>query len=317
MPIENLPKGAVRDTPDIRDYKLEDFMGGASAPPDFIKGHIVSPRAPISDQGSSDACGPHATTKMHWHIRNQLNFSLRDLAARVLGSYGSNARDNIMAIVNAGQALESDVPTPAPETPANMRDKTGIAASKEANYRALNGFYVGGDIDSVASAIVAYGALLLGLDGTNAGWHNIVVPEPPTPAEQNTVGDVWGHFLCAEGFHMHQNADGTEEKCIITSTSWSSDGITEHHIRQRYFNAQAVFNPWTLIASGNKPMYKKVVKQDGKTFGVLIETPNGDQIIYATSEDQWKSWNQADSYQLNTVNADGTTNWAVDITLPW
>ena len=36
-------------------------------------------------------------------------------------------------------------------------------------------------------------------------------------------------------------------------------------------------------------MYEKVVKQDGKTFGVRIATPDGDQIIYATGEEQWKS----------------------------
>lgn len=66
-----------------------------------------------------------------------------------------------------------------------------------------------------------------------------------------------------------------------------------------------------------KPMYEKVVKQDGKTFGVRVATPNGDQIIYATGEEQWKSWSKADSYQLHTVNNDDSADFTGCVQLPW
>jgi len=62
---------------------------------------------------------------------------------------------------------------------------------------------------------------------------------------------------------------------------------------------------------------KRVVKQDMVTYGVMIDTPNGCQIIYATGEDQWRSWNKQDSYQLPTVNAAGATVWEHDYVLPF
>ena len=73
-----------------------------------------------------------------------------------------------------------------------------------------------------------------------------------------------------------------------------------------------------LKAKGNI-MFKKCVKADGKTFGVLIQTPNGDQIIYATDEAQWTSWSKSDSYGLSTVNPDGTPNFSLDgvVQLPY
>ena len=54
---------------------------------------------------------------------------------------------------------------------------------------------------------------------------------------------------------------------------------------------------------------------DGKTMGIMISSPNGTQIINATSEEVWRSWNLPTSYGKPTVNADGTTNWNADLTL--
>lgn len=48
---------------------------------------------------------------------------------------------------------------------------------------------------------------------------------------------------------------------------------------------------------------------DNKTYGILIDTPNGTQIIKATGEEQFRSWNSPTSYGKPTVNPDGTTNW--------
>lgn len=54
---------------------------------------------------------------------------------------------------------------------------------------------------------------------------------------------------------------------------------------------------------------------DNKTMGILINTPNGVQIIKATDEAQWRSWNSPTSYGKPTVNPDGTTNWIPQIQL--
>ncbi len=60
---------------------------------------------------------------------------------------------------------------------------------------------------------------------------------------------------------------------------------------------------------------KTVRFADNKTFGIMIDTPNGTQIVKATGEDQWRSWHKPDSYGKPTVNPDGTTNWNVELQL--
>ena len=54
---------------------------------------------------------------------------------------------------------------------------------------------------------------------------------------------------------------------------------------------------------------------DQKTMGIMIDTPNGTQIIKATDEAQWRSWNSPTSYGKPTVNPDNTTNWNAEIQL--
>jgi hypothetical protein len=86
----------------------------------------------------------------------------------------------------------------------------------------------------------------------------------------------------------------------------------------RGFKIYAAFQTY-LTPKGQKAMYKKVVHLDGKTFGVMVQSPNGATVFDATTEDIWRSWSQPNSYQINTVNADGTTNWSTAdcIQLPW
>ena len=60
------------------------------------------------------------------------------------------------------------------------------------------------------------------------------------------------------------------------------------------------------------PTKVKKCKING-VFAVLIDTPNGAQIIKALDEAMWRSWNKPDSYRLSTVNNDGTTNWTVNL----
>jgi hypothetical protein len=62
-----------------------------------------------------------------------------------------------------------------------------------------------------------------------------------------------------------------------------------------------------------KPMFPiKKVKING-AHGVLIDTPNGAQIIKATSEEIWRSWSKQDSYRIHSVNSDSSTDWSVDL----
>lgn len=60
---------------------------------------------------------------------------------------------------------------------------------------------------------------------------------------------------------------------------------------------------------------KTVRFADNKTMGILIDSPNGTQIIKATDEAQYRSWNKPDSYGKETVHPDGTTNWIPELQL--
>jgi hypothetical protein len=198
------------------------------------------PHPPLRDQNQSDSCVAHAWSYYHWQVTRK-EFSRRDLFARIAQKYGAIIRDGGLEILKHGQQTEDQLPDPNPETPANMRDKTGVSAPAEAAGQEANSFVLNGDIESVARAIAAYKGVVFGVLGTNPEWHDMTNPLPPplgTPEMEK-----WGHALYAVDFHIHN--DG--QKCIIAVTSWPSAGITEHHIRENYFLTGNTFNPWTLI----------------------------------------------------------------------
>ncbi len=284
--IDTLSKGALPDPHDERDFHIEAL--GALPPADFSKGSGL-PRPPLKDQDSSDSCVSHAWSYYHWQLKGK-DFSCRDLFARIALSYGAVIRDGGIAIVKTGQATTDEVSDPKPETPQNMRDATGVTADKEASDREFDSFVVGPDIDSVASAILAYKGVVFGVTGSNPGWQNLTVPEPPKAGE-----DTWGHALYAVDFHMHENPDGTQEKCIIAVTSWPSEGITEHHIRQRYFTASMTFNPWTLIPKSLTPNPMPQIKSQAKGAERRI-------VLAAATPEEWTALAAVFGKDPNTVD---------------
>jgi len=278
MPIEHMPKGGLPDPIDERDYKIE--VVGELPPIDWNKGSGLQIPPIALDQGTSDTCGPHATTKYHWQLKRK-DFSVRDLAARVmLPTYGSFVRDNIMAIVNQGQATKDEVPDPQHPTPQNMRDKTGVTPEKESDDREVNGFVINArDIETCGRAIAAYRGVVLGLYGTNEGWRNMEVPEPPkgaVPLDIASRPEIWGHLLYANDWHLHNG-----EKCIIAPASWPE--VQVHHIRERYFKQGWTFNPWTLIPKEQTSMIQ-LIRDKGTVYMVAgnnrkVKTGIADQAV--------------------------------------
>ena len=302
--IQNFGKGAIPDPIDERDFKAELVMG---LPPeiDWDKGFRL-PEPPQSDQAKSDCCVGEAWSYYHWQLKNR-QFSVRSIFAYIAQAYGAVIRDGGLRIVKNGQETFIEAPDPSPKTPQNMRDKIGLNENLALDDKALNSFVLPNQqLNYLAQAIKDYRGFVFGVVGSNQGWKNLKEPEYPKVGEE-----TWGHAIYAFGYHRH--SDG--QKCIIAKSSWKE--VNEHHIRENYFASGNTFNAWTLIP--RKLMYQKVVKQDSKTFGVRIATPNGDQIIYATNEEQWRSWNAENSYGLNTINPDGSTNWSIDdcIKLNW
>src|SRR6185503_9305343 len=134
MNIDDLGKGAVKDTEDIRDFRLE-IMGAAQV--DWSK-EFRLPEIPGEDQGSSDSCVAHAWSYYHRQLHSK-DYSRRDLFCRIALDYGAQIRDGGWQTVNNGQATKDEVPDPKPQTPKNMRDKSGTKQEyrdddKELNY---------------------------------------------------------------------------------------------------------------------------------------------------------------------------------------
>jgi hypothetical protein len=298
MDIENLPKGCVPDPIDERDYKIESL--GATPQVDWSR-EFRLPDPGNEDQGTSDSCVAQAWSYYHTQLHPK-NYSRRDLFCRIALDYGAYIRDGGWQVVNNGQATRDEVFDPTTQTPQNMRDKTGTKQEYRDDDKELNYFVLPGDIDTVASAVKTYKGVVFGVTGSNPGWQDLANPRPPFPGEAQ-----WGHALYAYGYHVH---DGW--KCIIAKSSWCNTGITEHHIKENYFNSGMTFNPWTLIPKEQIMFKVKKIKING-AYGVLIDTPNGAQIIKATNEAQYRSFSKPDSYQAHTVNADGSTDFTVDL----
>src|SRR6478609_7760439 len=122
MSIQDLPKGALPDLEDPRDFKAEQVMGAPQI--DWSKEFRLD-APPDEDQGSSSSCVSQAWSYYHWQV-HRLNWSRRDLYSRIfLPQRGAYVRDGGAQIVSVGQAIRDNVPDPSPETENGMRDKTG------------------------------------------------------------------------------------------------------------------------------------------------------------------------------------------------
>jgi hypothetical protein len=67
-----------------------------------------------------------------------------------------------------------------------------------------------------------------------------------------------------------------------------------------------------VVLKGVQVFPTKKVKVNG-SYGVLIDTPNMTNITKAEDEAEWRSYSKSDSYKINSVNPDGSTNWDIDL----
>lgn len=264
MDYQNL--GFLPDPEDKRDFRLDVL--GAAPPVDWNAGYDAG-EPDDHNQGTSDACGPYSTSSYHEVVRPGLKASRRDLAARVLlPDYGSRLRDNILAVVNVGQATQAQVPDPHDPTPTNMRDKTGLNPILEALNKEQAGFSFDADIETMARTIRDNQGCIFGLNMTNEGWKNPINPRPPASGEK-----IIGHALYGKAYHLH---DGL--KCIIAKSSFGNvngtvDG-SHHHIKENYFASGNVFNNcWTLVPKKGLRMliFFQVKTDPNKTIWELMD----------------------------------------------
>jgi hypothetical protein len=259
MDIELLPKGALPDTPDSRDFEAP--LGAVQV--DWTQ-EFRLPEPPDEDQDSSDCCVAEAWSYYHWQLKGK-KFSRRDLFCRIALPYGAYIRDGGLAIVKEGQATREEVKDPEPQTPANMRDSRGTKPEFRTDDKMINSFVLPQqDINGVAWGIKEYKGVVFGVNGNNDGWKDMKYPKPPVAGEP-----IWGHALYAMGYHTC--IDG--QKCIIAKSSWCKT-VKEHHIRENYFFTGNTFNAWTLIPKETLPVNQtKVVLSSKDNNTVWLCTP--------------------------------------------
>lgn len=274
--IETLPKGCVPQPLDERDFHAGFVLGAPNI--NWQKGFRLS-EPPDEDQGSSLSCVSQAWSYYHWQI-NRKEWSRRDIYSQIyLPQGGAYLRDGGRIIKEKGQCERHEAPDPKNQTEANMRVRDDINPSlaldgQERSYYSVNAK----SPDALAQAIIETGGVIFGVQGSNAGWADMMNPRPPKYGES-----VWGHAIMAFGFHLH---DG--QKCIIAKSSWCRTGVKEHHIKQNYFDSGDTFDGWCLIPKETISMVKRyIVNKHGK-LGVCVSVDGegvfSDVIYWAKSE---------------------------------
>jgi hypothetical protein len=275
LAIESLSKGLHKQPHDPRDLQAGFVLG---APQIDWSQEFRLPEPPDDDQFKTESCVAHATSYLHWQLRH-LDWSRRDLYSQIfLPQGGAYLRDGPRIVCTAGQADKNEAPDPKPweYTELAMRSRNGITREEEADGLEA-GYYVvnAKNPDSVALAIRTGVGCLIGVQGDNAGWKDLLNPKPPVNAD-------WGHALYAFGFHLHNGV-----KCIICKSSWCGTGIKEHHIKQNYFDSGNTFDGWTLIPKERLPMVRRFKVNDHGTLGVaLIVDGSFDFTVYRAKNEE-------------------------------
>jgi hypothetical protein len=271
--IDILGKGLLPQPPDQRDYNAA-FLTAGAAPVDFQKGSGLS-RPPGTNQGTSDCCVGEAASSYHWQLRKK-RYAVRSVFAYIAQSYGAYLRDGVKQIVEHGQQLFEQIPDPSPKTASNMRMKAGLDSSLAAAEKELRYYSLPDSIEAIAQAIRDLNGSLFGVFGDNIGWRDIDNPLPPENFE-------WAHALYGVDYHVH---DG--QKCIIAHSSWCDGNHREHHIKENYFKAGAVFNSWILAPKEVIMNIKRYIVDKNGKLGVLVSVDGdgvfSDVVMWAKNE---------------------------------
>ncbi|CAM6004570.1 unnamed protein product [Sphagnum balticum] len=290
---------------------------GIGAPAEFDWSVPVSKNIPSpgKDQNSSSSC-PAQAFSYGFYAKTKIDISREDIYSHIfLPGGGAYLIAPAQYVGTNGYLPLSKFPDPSPETEENMEAFVMNVQDGDRirSFRITPAISSVDSIDAVAEAIVAHDFVVLGIyytpEGFGTSW--------TYPTYYSSYPDQDGHALWAMNPIIHDGLNA-----IDCESSWygaeGPDGISTHHvIDQNFFANGGVFELLTVdvqeisTEGSPKPMYQKAVHKDGKTFAVLITTPNGALILDAVSADIWTSWSKSDSYGLTTINTDGSPNFDV------
>lgn len=207
----------------------------------------------IKNQGINDSCGGQSGSYF-LEIQRKLQgiqeseLSAKSVYAPIAYPGGGTTIPSLEAqIATKGANFEETVPSydpqgnPLPELQMEDKSWQTVAISQDALTRAgYTPINVPTDIESVASAIQQYGAVIIEITGQNNGSWTSSIPQPPNKGNPNPL---WRHFLCLCGAKIIGGV-----KCIIAlesmGTSWGDSGV--QNITETYFDSGYVNDAFTF-----------------------------------------------------------------------
>ncbi len=285
MDIENFGKGCYPDTPDDRDYIIEDILG-APTEFDWDKGfdveEVIDHKTKIESQGKSSSCVGQA-----WSYYAQVleiietgkftDLSAKDIYSRIFyEGGGATLRDGAKLVKNRGVAMELSNPSymdGKPPTEAFMRELVN-GLEEEAKKFSAKDFarMTHNSIDFMAGYIRDHHGLVSGVLGDNEGWRvSDGIVKPP-------VNKDWGHGLY---FGKAKLINGVKKvgACNSWSENWGDKGWA--WIGADYFGS--LFNLWTLIDNPNNIKKMKLVI-DGNKDQYLVDEASKFGVSIADEE---------------------------------
>jgi hypothetical protein len=206
---ENLHGTGVKRTNPVSRYLRKvrrEQIVGAGTPFNWSVGYdslSMIPPVNIKNQFQSDSCSGQAGSYFMEVLEKLANNQEGPISAKSIyapiavsggGTYVSSLQKQLEA---SGASLEATVPSYRPNGTTDepfMEDKTTLNpkdALIRAGYICVN---VSIDMDSIASAIQQYGAVIWEIAGQNNGTWTSPNPQPPINGK-----NLWYHFMCSVG----------------------------------------------------------------------------------------------------------------------
>lgn len=279
--------GAIKDTPDVRDYHYQGVAAG-SAPFDWSKGFDVEEvlsaklkipgfKIPWKDQNGSFSCGGQAWSYFMQVIEAIATGTFEERSSKYIYAQtfvppggGSSGRTNSDLCVDQGDCRETVLSSyengqpPSEEFMRRAIDITPEARVDAKKARALLFSIVENNIDALAQAIRDNNGVVIGISGSNNGTWWTVSPTPPSPGSVE-----WGHWL-----YLGKAKLVNGEKKVGALNSWG-EKVGEkgwQWFGDKYFASGFIWYGWTLSYRDTDPQLFKYEFKKNLKLGMPSST---------------------------------------------
>jgi hypothetical protein len=236
----------------------EEVVGAhlAATPPDFTK-PTGPTEPPDEDQGSSNSCTSQAFGYHFWQLTGCQILREDTYSHTALPGGGAYLTAPADFVKKYGALMRSATfQEPSPETEQNMTHIV-LASNGKGRVKAysVTRTVIAANINTIASLLEQYKGLVVGVDGNDEGWQDMVDPSYNGQAD-------WGHAL-----YVYDRAVRNGQNALKAKSSWCNE-VKDHFINQAYFNAGGVFEALAITA---QEITMQLVSDNGTVFLVASD----------------------------------------------